>query len=451
MDPVTTAQYVALKDSFTRQRDAAHPDGIDIEIAYTPAGELDYIYEVGRLLTVDRAGNVDQVERAMKRGLGRDPDEEQQVRVLERAPDNEQPGVGDLVTLTINPDAAGGQMTVPEALDRMDEGLRQDNQALRIEDLVTPVYVVHITKICPGVEPEVPSGYPIQPWPAQSTAGPAQRDVKIGVSDTGLQPGYDDAIRYPWLAGVDGIEEQRGPTLPNGLQSIPQYAGHGTFVAGVAKCMAPTAAVFVNDHFTMSGGELEYVIIQKLEELIQNQSPDLISLSAGTYTHRGWDSLAFSHFHERNPDITLVAAAGNDSTNRPFYPAAFDWVTGVGALGTDQRHRAWFSNHGDWVDVYALGEGMVNAYATGEYTYREPPKKPAKQTFNGMARWDGTSFSTPLVAGLIADEMARRGVDAQTAKQTVLGQAKEDRGISPVPGVVDRLLHAPQAGPIANG
>jgi subtilisin family serine protease len=200
--------------------------------------------------------------------------------------------------------------------------------------------------------------------------------------------------------------------------------------------MAPESTVYVNDHFTMSGGELEYVIIQKLEQLILDQSPDLVSLSAGTYTRNNWIPLSFSEFHKRHPDITLVAAAGNDSTKRKFYPAAFPWVVGVGALGTDQRHRAWFSNYGDWVDVYALGEGMVNAYATGVYTYQEPPKEPAKQTFDGMARWDGTSFSTPLVAGLIAEEMTRSGTSAQDATQELLNRARS----ATIPGVGPALF-----------
>jgi hypothetical protein len=67
---------------------------------------------------------------------------------------------------------------------------------------------------------------------------------------------------------------------------------------------------------------------------------------------------------------------------------------------------------------------MINAYASGVYTYREPPKRPAVQTFKGMAKWDGTSFSAPMVAGIIAAEMARTGSDAETAAQAVLAKAR---------------------------
>ncbi len=411
MDRVTSAQYLAMKDSFSRE-------GINIDVAYTPAGNLEHIHATGRLLAVDRGDNIQRLQAALPGLRPADP--------------GEQPGIGDLVLLSID-EADEGTLTVPEALDLIDERLGADNPALTDgEPLAGPVHIVHITRVCPAGEPEVPSGYPAQPWPAPGPAGEGHNGVRLGVSDTGLLEDLDLA-RHPWLAGVTGETDPLGPVLPGGQRSIPQYAGHGTFVAGVASCMAPGATVYVNNHFSMSGGELEYVIIAKLEQLIQEFSPDVISLSAGTYTRKNWAPLAFSDFRRRHPEITLVAAAGNDSTSREFWPAAFPWTVSVGALGADQRHRAWFSNHGDWVDVYALGEGLVNAYATGVYTYHEPPKRPAKQTFEGMARWDGTSFSTPLVAGLIAAEMARSGVSAEAATQTVLAQAREQeiRGVGP--------------------
>jgi subtilisin family serine protease len=190
--------------------------------------------------------------------------------------------------------------------------------------------------------------------------------------------------------------------------------------------------VYVGSHFPYSGGTLEYMLARDLETLITDQSPDLINLSAGGYTHGDVPPLSFIEFRQRHPDVTLVTAAGNDSTDRPFWPAAFDWAIAVGALGADLQNLAWFSNHGDWVNVYALGEGVVNAYATGVYTYQEPPKKPAKQVFDGMARWSGTSFAAPLVAGLIVAEMARSQSSAAVAWQAVLGTAANTGGFGPV-------------------
>jgi subtilisin family serine protease len=86
------------------------------------------------------------------------------------------------------------------------------------------------------------------------------------------------------------------------------------------------------------------------------------------------------------------------------------------------------------VDVYTLGEGLVNAFATGEYTYKEPPKRPATQVFHGRARWSGTSFAAPLVAGLIAAQISRTGASAAAATQALLTQAREQAipGVGPV-------------------
>jgi hypothetical protein len=49
-----------------------------------------------------------------------------------------------------------------------------------------------------------------------------------------------------------------------------------------------------------------------------------------------------------------------------------------------------------------------------------------------MARWSGTSFSAPMVAGLIVAEMARNQSSAADAWQAVLGTAADIGGYGPV-------------------
>ena len=106
--------------------------------------------------------------------------------------------------------------------------------------VATPDHILSITPVwaCPASEPEgVPFGSP--PYPGQCPGSGA--GTFIYVADTGLLKGADAA--HPWLAGVTGtvdpLHEQAGVT------TIPDYAGHGTFIAGVARCMAPAPKVEV--------------------------------------------------------------------------------------------------------------------------------------------------------------------------------------------------------------
>ena len=90
-------------------------------------------------------------------------------------------------------------------------------------------------------------------------------------------------------------------------------------------------------------------------------------------------------------DIICVAAAGNKSTAALTYPAADPNVIGVGALDDDSFELASYSNYGENVDVVAPG----TVYTTkNDGTY---------QTISG------TSFSSPIVAAIIALQSSRDG------------------------------------------
>ncbi|MFH1862034.1 MAG: S8 family serine peptidase [bacterium] len=79
----------------------------------------------------------------------------------------------------------------------------------------------------------------------------------------------------------------------------------------------------------------------------------------------------------------VVAAAGNEGSMTPHYPAAYEGVLAVGATNPDDS-RASYSNYGTWLTVSAPGTMVLSL------------------TPDGYGVTSGTSMSTPLVAGIAA-------------------------------------------------
>src|SRR5262249_4194412 len=105
-----------------------------------------------------------------------------------------------------------------------------------------------------------------------------------------------------------------------------------------------------------------------------------------------------------------VAAAGNDSTARPYFPRALPAVVGVGGLATPPR--ALFSNFGSGVDGGApAGAGLGTSFAA----LTKQPDGRSTRRFDGWARWSGTSFAAPKVAAAIAQELYLGGGSARHA------------------------------------
>ncbi|GAA3534715.1 S8 family peptidase [Nocardioides daeguensis] len=297
---------------------------------------------------------------------------------------------------------------------------------------ITPDHVVYVTPrgfMCPATEPETPHRH-TKPWPPAlpSSRELADRDrVRVAVVDTGLWTEAVGSAMSPWLEVGDVVADPSDVETVDPT-AIHPYAGHGTFVAGVISCLAPDTRVEVEGVLVHGGAVYESEIIQQLQEAIDDDDhPQVISISAGTHTRGDFALLGFELLGESNKlaereDVLIVAAAGNDSSDKPFWPAAFPWVVSVGSVDPDACVSD-FSNVGPWVDVYARGRDLVNAFPKGSYTCHEPPNVGEVRTFDGLARWSGTSFSTPVVTGLIAARMRETGQSAREAWRDVLATA----------------------------
>ncbi|MBI2708462.1 MAG: S8/S53 family peptidase [Actinobacteria bacterium] len=238
----------------------------------------------------------------------------------------------------------------------------------------------------------------------------------VGVLDTGC------IVRHPWWQGqVDAADE----APPSGAADIA--SGHGTFITGVVRQVAPGVRVVAR----RASAELfasEWDAAAALLELGADERVGVLNVSLGTYVADGSSALALRAAVEelrrqRGDSLVIVAAAGNQATDAPVYPACLPGVVAVGAVVRGRRGtvRAPYSNHGPWVDACAAG--------SWDSAYFDGPIAPLGATFNGYAHWVGTSFAAPVVAARIAGEAAAGSLSARQAAGAVLGAG------AAVPGV----------------
>ncbi|ADC89095.1 peptidase S8 and S53 subtilisin kexin sedolisin [Thermocrinis albus DSM 14484] len=264
---------------------------------------------------------------------------------------------------------------------------------LRAQSLPNVVYAEPNYRIKPYLIPNDPLyGYQ---WYLPVVKLPAVWDIRTSASvitavlDTGIKPSQDLDGRI--LKGYDFVDNDQDPT-------DTCVDSHGTAVASII-------ASLTNNNWGMSGvtwsGQVLMVRVSDcnggtLSALIEGliyaaQGPypaSVINISLGSADPGSCpQSLqeAINTVLSQPQRPVIVVAAGNESSDASrYFPANCNGVIVVGATDT-QGKKASFSNYGDKVDIYAPGSSIL-VNVGGDVFYK----------------WDGTSFSTPIVSGTVA-------------------------------------------------
>ncbi|MDP3581869.1 MAG: S8 family serine peptidase, partial [Ignavibacteria bacterium] len=174
---------------------------------------------------------------------------------------------------------------------------------------------------------------------------------------------------------------------------------HGTHVAGIASAVTDNSFGISSLGFNCT---LLPVKASQANHRDENDEPYIIFGPEGIKyaVDKGakiiccsWGGYEFSKYEQEiinfavSRGVLIVAAAGNDNTQQPFYPASYKGVLSVGWSNNDDT-RSIASNYGKYVNVMAPGTGIYSTWPV--ISSQNPPFK-----FAG-----GSSMSAPLVAGL---------------------------------------------------
>ncbi|HJU01777.1 MAG TPA: S8 family serine peptidase, partial [Actinomycetes bacterium] len=284
---------------------------------------------------------------------------------------------------------------------------------------------------------------------AAHDAGATGSGRTVAVVDTGVATGVAD------LTGRIGQRLRCTDTgcVPAGTTA--PACSHGTEVASVVAALdndtgttgvAPGATV-VSYRVDSTGCGIPISYLRRaLLQIAADDDIDVVNLSLGgsqwsAAEQEGIDAVLAS-------GKTVVASAGNTGDRIPQYPAAFPGVISVGATD-DSGQIAGFSSYGK-VDVVAPGDCVAVAEVPGFSQDRGCPG----DNLDGVAFNSGTSFSAPIVAGLLALAPSRSPLVARLALEATAdpdNPAGDDDAKQWAHGLVDAAAfvdaHDPDAPP----
>ncbi len=188
---------------------------------------------------------------------------------------------------------------------------------------------------------------------------------------------------------------------------------HGTHVAGIAASvdnaqgivgMASGATIYPVRVLGRDGVGSSADLIAAVNWAAGRSEIDVINLSLGGLGPSNALKSAIDAAWAGGNGKLVVAAAGNQGTDEPTYPAAYPNVIGVGAVDGGGK-RASYSNVGESVDVVAPGGDAsrdANQDGTADVIISTWGRDDGGSFEPGYAGLQGTSMAAPHVAGIYA-------------------------------------------------
>ncbi len=237
-------------------------------------------------------------------------------------------------------------------------------------------------------------------------------NVTIAVLDTGVNYNHED-LAGKVILGRNYLTSEGYPGDYNPMDDN----GHGTHVAGIIgantnnrKGIAGVdwnCKILAIKTFNSSGSGNDWDIIAGIQYAADNGA-NIINMSFGGSDYSTAEQDAINYAYASG--CILVAAAGNDNTSQPRYPAAYNHVIAVGATDTsDNRagykggpdaHYVGYSNYGPWVDICAPG-GSFYVSSDNWELYGRKILSCGLANNSYVWKW-GTSMSAPFVSGVAA-------------------------------------------------
>lgn len=205
-------------------------------------------------------------------------------------------------------------------------------------------------------------------------------NIVVAIIDDGIDPYHEDLEEN--IVDPYDIVDDTDEWMPVGE--------HGTHVAGIIAAeinntvggagVAPKTKIMPINVFQ----DEDAYASDTIEAIYRavDHGADIINLSLGNYYYSAIYQEAIDYAHEAG--VVVVAAAGNESTDEPAYPASYDHVVSV-ASTTPWDDTSYFSNYGPTIDVSA----------PGSYIYSTLPE-------DDYGEMSGTSMASPVVAGIAA-------------------------------------------------